>query len=171
MSLLLLSLFYNHIPSSFCRCREYDNTPLDGCVMRIFLCNSFTETSVSASTSRVSQTSEDRDSRRGKTSGGGGGREERGGGDADGRISSSSKTNSSSRHRHGNNHSSQKNLSDNHPSATPLFKVNDIPKVDSNKNFVSNFSDEMKHQSSKPRIPIKQGKWWHQQSRAGRSDY
>jgi len=128
--------------------REYDNTPLDGCLMRIFLCNSFSETSVS---SRTSQTSVETSSHRGK-----GADREVGGGDAKAASSPSF---------------SSRPAGSRSANPSSMFKVNDISTLDSNKNFVSNFSDEMKHYSSKPRIPIKQGKWWHQQSRVGRADY
>lgn len=128
--------------------KEYDNTPLDGYVMRIFLCNSFASASESVTSSKTSQVSEDRRRQR-----------ERGGGDADNDVD---------RNRYYNN-----NKRSGSKSAIPssAFQVNDIPKVEVNKHFMSNWSEELKRQSSKPRIPIKQGKWWHQQSSNRRSDY
>ena len=131
--------------------KEYDNTPLDGCPMRIFLCNSFTSASESTTSTKTNPVDDRRRQR------------ENGGGDADldDRYSDRKARNNDSGYRSGSK------------SANPssMFQVNDIPKVDSNKNFNSRFSEEIKHESSKPRIPIKQGKWWHQQSRNRRSDY
>ena len=158
--------------------KEYDNTPLDGYVMRIFLCNSFsagsgstttTTPSGSVSSSRTSQVAAE---------------------DGEGKSSYSSSRHSKNNNNNNNinnnnNNNNNNNINNNDDSSyrqggrksgsksenAALFQVNDIPRMDSNKHFFNNFSDELKNQSSKPRIPVRQGKWWHQQSRDRRSDY